>query len=61
MIELLCDCGSDNTFVVDKRGNWRRRECRQCGHRWSTYEHRARFSRYPMHRPAPKGQQCFAF
>ena len=40
---LLCpECGCDKSHVTDTRpyqkGIRRRRECENCGHRWSTYE-----------------------
>ncbi len=43
MAGLNCpQCGFDKTCVVDSRkvadGIRRRRECEQCGYRWTTYE-----------------------
>lgn len=40
---LVCEkCGHDKSYVVDCRpsadGIRRRRECENCGHRWTTYE-----------------------
>ncbi len=31
-------CHHDESAIVERRGNRRRRECRRCHHRWTTYE-----------------------
>lgn len=31
-------CHHDETPIVEHRGNRRRRECKLCHHRWTTYE-----------------------
>lgn len=43
MAGMVCpECGHNKSLVVDSRpcadGIRRRRECEQCGKRWSTYE-----------------------
>lgn len=41
-MEICPNCGSDNWLVIDTRptenGRRRRKECGDCGERWTTYE-----------------------
>lgn len=37
--ELTCPtCRHDETDVIEKRGDRRRRKCKRCGHPFTTYE-----------------------
>jgi transcriptional regulator NrdR family protein len=58
---LTCpSCGSDLLCVRDRRGTWRRRECRDCSERFSTRETIVS-STEPKHRARFRGQLPLTF